>query len=192
MTQFDHSEHDLTGKMLIAMPGMGDPRFDHSVVLLCAHSDEGAMGLIVNKRVPDLNLDDLLEQLEIERGDGSHGVAVHFGGPVEGGRGFVLHTRDYAGKPGTLDIDKAFGMTATKDILVDIAMGQGPKATLTALGYAGWGPGQLESELQQNAWLTVDGDAAIVFDEDDGGKWARALKKLGIDPLMLSAAGGRA
>lgn len=192
MTQHDRSEHDLTGKMLIAMPGMGDPRFVHAVVLLCAHSHEGAMGLIVNKRVPDLSLDDLLDQLEIERGTGSRGVAVHFGGPVEGGRGFVLHSRDYAGRPGTIEIDAAFGMTATKDILVDIAKGQGPRDTLTALGYAGWGPGQLESELQQNAWLTVDGDAAIVFDADDHGKWARALKKLGIDPLMLSAEGGRA
>jgi len=192
MTQAATLDHDLTGKMLIAMPGMGDPRFDHAVVFLCAHSAEGAMGLIVNKRMPDLLLNDMLEQLEIAKGVGSEGIGVHFGGPVEGGRGFVLHSHDYCGHPGTLEIDAAFGMTATKDILVDIARGDGPAATLTALGYSGWGPGQLESELQQNAWLTVDGDAAIVFDPDDGGKWERALKKLGIDPLMLSASGGRA
>ncbi len=192
MTKPQALDHDLTGKMLIAMPGMGDPRFDHSVVLLCAHTDDGAMGLIVNKRVPDLNLGDLLKQLDIETASGNQGAAVHFGGPVEGARGFVLHSRDYPGTPGTLEIGSKFGMTATKDILVDIARGSGPQATLTALGYAGWGPGQLESELQKNAWLTVDGDAAIVFDTDDGGKWSAALKKLGIDPLMLSSEGGRA
>ncbi|WP_188527666.1 YqgE/AlgH family protein [Sinisalibacter lacisalsi] len=188
----DQTEHDLTGKMLIAMPGMEDPRFEYSVVLLCAHSVDGAMGLVVNKRVPDLSFDDLLGQLEIESGAGSQGVALHFGGPVEGARGFVLHSNDYPGAQGTMKINARFGMTATKDILVDIARGQGPKAALTALGYAGWGPGQLESELKQNAWLTVDGDEAIVFDADDGGKWARALRKLGIDPSMLSAGGGRA
>jgi putative transcriptional regulator len=174
------------------MPGMGDPRFEHAVVMLCAHSGDGAMGLIVNKQVPELMLDDLLEQLEIAAGDGSRGRAVHFGGPVEGGRGFVLHSSDYAGRETTMQIDETFGMTATKDILVEIANGQGPRAALTALGYAGWGPGQLESELQQNAWLTVDADAAIVFEAANAEKWARALKKLGIDPLMLSAEGGRA
>jgi len=182
----------LTGKLLIAMPGMGDPRFDRAVVMLCAHSGEGAMGLIINKRVPELMLDDLLEQLEIARGDGSRGQVVHLGGPVEGGRGFVLHSLEEPSRETTMQIDEAFGMTATKDILVEIASGAGPHEKLTALGYAGWGPGQLESELQQNAWLTVDADAGLVFDTADSEKWARALKKLGIDPLMLSAEGGRA
>jgi putative transcriptional regulator len=192
MTEPVDTGHDLTGQMLIAMPGMADPRFDHSVVLLCAHSGEGAMGLIVNKRVPTISLDDLLEQLEIERGMGSLGVGVHFGGPVESGRGFVLHSTDYPGAQGTMSINARFGMTATKDILADIARGQGPATALTALGYAGWGPGQLENELKENAWLTVEGDAAIVFDIDDGAKWARALRKLGIEPSMLSSGGGRA
>ncbi|OIP84827.1 MAG: hypothetical protein AUK37_05215 [Rhodobacterales bacterium CG2_30_65_12] len=182
----------LTGKLLIAMPGMGDPRFSQAVVMICAHSGDGAMGLIVNKQVPELMLDDLLEQLEIEKGEGSKGRTVHFGGPVEGGRGFVLHSSDYGGRETTMRIDETFGMTATKDILVEIAKGEGPHQTLTALGYAGWGPGQLESELQQNAWLTVDADAAIVFAAANAEKWAHALKKLGIDPLMLSAEGGRA
>lgn len=191
MTDLD-TTNSLSGKLLIAMPGMGDPRFDHAVVMLCAHSREGAMGLIVNKQVPELMLDDLLEQLDIERGAGSRGRTVHFGGPVEGGRGFVLHSTDYAGRETTMKIDETFGMTATKDILVEIAKGEGPRETLTALGYAGWGPGQLESELQQNAWLTVDADKAIVFDTANAEKWAKALKKLGIDPLMLSAEGGRA
>lgn len=184
--------HTLTGKLLVAMPGMGDPRFEHAVVMLCAHSGEGAMGLIVNKQVPELMLDDLLEQLEITGGAGSKGQAVYFGGPVEGGRGFVLHSSDYAGRETTMQIDETFGMTATKDILVEIAGGTGPREALTALGYAGWGPGQLESELQQNAWLTVDADTAIVFDTANAEKWSKALKKLGIDPLMLSAEGGRA
>jgi putative transcriptional regulator len=191
MTRTDAPD-DLSGKLLIAMPGMGDPRFANAVVFLCAHSDDGAMGIIVNKRVPDLSLDDLLEQLEIGRGRGSAGVGVFFGGPVEGGRGFVLHSSDYDASPSTLKVDGAIAMTATKDILVDIAQGTGPTSMLAALGYAGWGPGQLEGELQQNAWLTVDADAAIVFDPDDRGKWAKALRKLGIDPSMLSSGGGRA
>ncbi len=183
---------DLTGKLLIAMPGMGDPRFDRSVVYICAYSDEGTMGLIVNKRVPDITLDDLLDQLEIGVGTGSAGVGVHFGGPVEGGRGFVLHSQDYPGTEGTLSVTSTISMTATKDILVDIAKGAGPEQALTALGYAGWGPGQLEDEIQQNAWLTADADNAIVFDPDNDAKWTRALGHLGIDPLLLSAEGGRA
>lgn len=183
---------DLSGKLLIAMPGMEDPRFEKSVVYICAHSDEGAMGLIVNKPAPDIRLDDLLEQLDIDRGDGSRDARVFFGGPVEAGRGFVLHTGDYHGNMSTLQVDDAFGMTATRDILEDIARGRGPKAALAALGYSGWAPGQLEGELAQNAWLTCDADQAIVFAPDNGAKWAAALRKLGIDPLMLSATGGRA
>ncbi len=191
MTRTDTPE-DLSGKLLIAMPGMGDPRFSNAVVFLCAHSGDGAMGIIVNKPVPDLSLDDLLEQLEIDRGKGSAGVGVFFGGPVEGGRGFVLHSSDYEGNPGSLKVTEGFAMTATKDILVDIAQGNGPEAVLAALGYAGWGPGQLENEVRRNAWLMVDADAAIVFGPDIGGKWAKALRKLGIDPSMLSSGGGRA
>lgn len=184
--------NDLSGQLLIAMPGMGDPRFEKSVVFLCAHSAEGAMGLIVNKPTPDLALDDLLDQLDIDKGEGSKGLTVFFGGPVETGRGFVLHSRDYHGSPSTLQVDEAFSMTATRDILEDIARGLGPAQSLAALGYAGWAPGQLEGELQQNAWLTVDADEAIVFSADIGGKWSAALAKLGIDPLLLSAEGGRA
>lgn len=184
--------HDLTGNLLIAMPGMGDPRFAQSVVFLCAHSGDGAMGLIVNKRVPEIVLDDVLAQLEIDGGSGSRGRAVHFGGPVEGARGFVLHSGDAGDYPATLKVDTRFAMTATRDILEDIARGAGPRETLTALGYAGWGPGQLESELRQNAWLTVEADAAIVFNPDDSTKWTDALKALGIDPHLLSADGGSA
>ena len=191
MTQ-TQTPKDLSGKLLVAMPGMGDPRFAHAVVFLCAHSDDGAMGLIVNKRVPELALDDLLEQLDIGKGQASAGVGVYFGGPVEGGRGFVLHSGEWSGSAATLTVDETFAMTATKDVLEDIARGQGPAAALTALGYAGWGPGQLETELQRNDWLMVDADTAIVFDRDDAGKWSRAIRKLGIDPSMLAGSGGRA
>ncbi|MCI2399566.1 YqgE/AlgH family protein [Aliiroseovarius subalbicans] len=183
---------DLSGKLLIAMPGMSDPRFDKSVVYLCAHSDDGAMGLIVNKPAQDIALEDLLEQLGIDGGEQTPKAKIYFGGPVETGRGFVLHSGDYPGNEATLKVDETFSMTATRDVLEDIACGKGPSATLAALGYAGWGPGQLEGELQQNAWLICDADQAIVFAADVGGKWSAALAKLGIDPLMLSAEGGRA
>lgn len=183
---------DLSGKLLIAMPGMGDPRFEKSVVFLCAHSDEGAMGLIVNKPLQDLAFADLLSQLGIPKGDGSRDIRVHFGGPVEHGRGFVLHTGDYRASEGTLRVGDRFGMTATLDVLQDLARGDGPEASILALGYAGWGPGQLEDEIAQNGWLTCDAAPEIVFAGEDAKKWERALKTLGIDPLTLSAAAGRA
>jgi putative transcriptional regulator len=183
---------DLSGKLLIAMPGMGDPRFEKSVVYMCAHSPEGSMGLIVNKPAPGLAMDDLLEQLEIPRGDGSRDVLVHFGGPVEHGRGFVLHSGDYRACESTLRVDERFGMTATVDILKDMAGGGGPESRILALGYSGWGPGQLEDEIHGNGWLTCDASPEIVFAEDDEGKWIAALKSLGIDPLLLSAEAGRA
>lgn len=183
---------DLSGKLLIAMPGMGDPRFEKSVIYMCAHSSDGSMGLIVNKPAPGLKMDDLLDQLNIPRGDGSRGVIVHFGGPVEHGRGFVLHSSDYATGDSTLKVDDRFGMTATLDILQDMASGGGPRDRILALGYAGWGPGQLEDEIHRNGWLTCDAAPEIVFAEDDNAKWVAALKSLGIDPLMLSAEAGRA
>lgn len=183
---------DLCGKLLIAMPGMGDPRFEGSVIFMCAHSPEGSMGLIVNKPAPGLKMDDLLEQLSIPRGQGSRDVAVHFGGPVEHGRGFVLHSAEYAASEATLKVDDRFGMTATLDILTDMAQGAGPERRILALGYAGWGPGQLEDEIHRNGWLTCDAVPEIVFGADDSGKWVAALKSLGIDPLLLSATSGRA
>ncbi|WP_132544601.1 YqgE/AlgH family protein [Rhodovulum euryhalinum] len=183
----------LGGKLLIAMPGMGDPRFEKSVVFLCAHSDEGAMGLIVNKPMAELSFSDLLSQLDIPRAPGARDIRVHFGGPVEHARGFVLHSGDYnSDRDTTLRVDGRFGMTATLDILEDIARGQGPAASLLALGYAGWGPGQLEGEIGQNGWLTCEAAPEIVFDSLDATKWERALRTLGIDPLMLSATAGRA
>jgi putative transcriptional regulator len=183
---------DLTGKLLIAMPGMGDPRFEKSVILICAHSDEGAMGLIVNKAIPDLSFDNLLEHLEIPRAPEGRDIRVHFGGPVEMGRGFVLHSRDYRGGAATMRIEGGYGMTATLDVLEALAKGEGPHRALLALGYSGWGPGQLEAEIARNDWLTAEAEAGLVFAEEDGAKWSRALKSMGIDPITLSATAGRA
>ena len=183
---------DLTGSLLIAMPGMGDPRFDKSVVYMCAHSPEGAMGLIVNKPTEDVRLSHLLEQLEIDVADGVRDGPVYFGGPVEHGRGFVLHSRDYTSDISTLNVDDDIAMTATLDILEDLAKGDGPAQALMALGYAGWGPGQLEGEIAQNGWLTCEASCDLVFASDDGAKWENALKALGIDALMLSASAGHA
>jgi len=182
----------LGGKLLVAMPGMGDPRFDRSVVFMCAHSDDGSMGLIVNKPASGLAMDDLLEQLDIPRGAGSAGVGVHFGGPVEHGRGFVLHSGDYMADRSTMRVDDRFGMTATLDILHDMAKGVGPHQRILALGYAGWGPGQLEDEIQANGWLTCAATPDIVFAAEDATKWSAALASMGIDPLLLSADAGRA
>ncbi len=182
----------LDGKLLIAMPGMGDPRFERSVIFLCAHSREGAMGLIVNKPAAELRFTDLLEQLGIKAGPTSIITNVHFGGPVEHGRGFVLHSPEYAVDDSSLKVSPDFSMTATIDILRDIASGAGPDRALLALGYAGWAPGQLESEIQANGWLTAPADPDLVFGARDGGKWEGALRSLSIDPTLLSAGGGRA
>lgn len=182
----------LEGKLLIAMPGMGDPRFEKSVVFMCAHSPEGALGLIVNKPAPELKFSALLKQLGVEVGDPARDIRVHFGGPVDNGRGFVLHSSDYSSTDSTLAVNESFGMTATLDVLEDIARGSGPDEALLALGYSGWGPGQLESEILQNGWLTCDADHDLVFGPEDGSKWTAALATLGIDPLLLSSSAGRA
>lgn len=183
---------ELAGKLLIAMPGMGDPRFEHSVVYVCAHSPEGAMGLIINKPAADIRFADLLHQLGIAVEDGMRDIRVHFGGPVEYGRGFVLHSSDYHSGTGTLEVDDETSMTATMDVLEDLARGKGPNASLLALGYAGWGPGQLEDEIAKNGWLTSDARADIVFGRANEHKWSAALKLMGIDPLGLSSTSGRA
>ncbi len=183
---------DLNGKLLIAMPGMLDPRFAKSVIFMCAHSEDGAMGLIVNKPTPDLKLADLLEQLDIHKGNASRDIRVHFGGPVEHGRGFVLHSADYSAEEATLDIDEQFGMTATQDVLKALADGDGPNSAMLMLGYAGWEPGQLEHEIVDNGWLVTDATPEIVFGSDSQIKWVAALKTLGVDPITLSATAGRA
>lgn len=183
---------DLTGKILIAMPGMGDPRFAHSIVFLCAHSADGAMGLIVNKTMGQMTFSDLLEQLSIAETKQSPSMSLHFGGPVEGGRGFVLHSAEYRSQISTLPVDDFFAMTATQDVLEEMAQGDGPDKALMALGYSGWGPGQLEAEIADNGWLICDAGFDLVFDLADDKKWEAALNTLGIDPLTLSASAGRA
>ncbi len=183
---------DLTGKFLVAMPGMGDPRFEKSVILVCAHSEDGAMGLIVNKPVEEVTFAGLLDHLNIPPTPQGREIAVHFGGPVERGRGFVLHSRDYRGGAATMKIEGGYGMTATLDVLEALARGDGPHHALLALGYSGWGPGQLETEIGRNDWLTAEADAALIFAKDDSAKWSGALRGMGIDPLSLSSSAGRA
>jgi putative transcriptional regulator len=182
----------LTGQLLVAMPQMTDPRFARSVVYLCAHSEaEGAMGLVVNKLVASLTMDELYTHLKLDAGPLGRARPVHFGGPVEPGRGFVLHTADYR-EEATLMVGDEFAVTATLDVLRAIGSGEGPRQSLLALGYAGWAPGQLDAEIQANGWLSVDADSDLVFAEDSDVKWQRALAKLGVDLTLLSTEAGHA
>jgi putative transcriptional regulator len=188
----DDDSIDLNGRLLIAMPSMGDSRFEKSVIFICSHSDKGAMGLIINKPTDDVKFRDLLKQLEIEAPPSVRSIQVHVGGPVEFGRGFVLHSADYDQSEATMKIGDGFGMTATLDILEDIAIGDGPDQAILAMGYAGWGPGQLEDEITRHGWLIGEATNALVFSGADGDKWQAALELMGINPLLLSAEGGRA
>lgn len=182
----------LAGQLLVAMPQMLDQRFARSVIYLCAHSGEsGAMGLVINKLLGSLTMGELLSHLEIEPAGTAETRPVHFGGPVETGRGFVLHTADYR-EEATLHVADNIAVTATLEILRAIGKGEGPRQSLFALGYAGWGPGQLDAEIQANGWLCVDADDAILFDPDHDGKWRRALAKLKIDLTALSSDAGHA
>jgi putative transcriptional regulator len=181
----------FAGQLLVAMPQMQDPRFAKSVIYLCAHTPEGAMGLVLNKLVDSITFPDLLEQLSIEPAISGDEIRVHFGGPVESGRGFVLHTADYQ-REGTLPINSGIALTATVDILRDMARGAGPRQTLLALGYAGWGPGQLDAEIQANGWLQVPADEQLVFGQNLDAKWELAMAKLGIDFGRLSSDAGHA
>jgi putative transcriptional regulator len=181
----------LTGQLLVAMPNMRDPRFEKAVIYMCVHNAEGAVGLVLNRQIESITFPDLLHQLNIETDDAAPELPIHFGGPVETGRGFVLHSSDY-GQSGTIMVGDLIGLTATVDILKDMAARRGPRSSMLALGYAGWGPGQLDSEIQQNAWLNVPSDEELVFDADIDGKWTRAIAKLGIDPSLLYGDAGHA
>jgi len=184
---------DLTGQMLIAMPGMGDPRFEQTVILICAHSAEGAMGIVVNKPLPELQLTDMLAQLEITPGAMLPDLPICYGGPVERQRGFMLHGPEYGDAEGdTLEIDGRFALSATIDVLRDLANGRGPAEALVALGYAGWAPGQLEDELRANGWLTCDASPTLLFETPMQARWEAALATIGVHPSVLSAEGGRA
>jgi putative transcriptional regulator len=181
----------MTGQLLIAMPQMEDSRFARSLIYVCAHTPEGAMGLVINRAVDNVTFPDLLRQLNIMPGQPSPPDPILFGGPVETGRGFVLHSSDYV-RDATLLVDHEVGLTATLDILKDIAAGHGPRRSLLMLGYAGWGPGQLDAEIQANGWLNTAADEALIFDHDLETKWDKALAKLGVDLSTLSVVAGHA
>lgn len=181
----------LTGQLLVAMPQMRDPRFTRTVIYMCAHTADGAMGLVVNRLVGSITFPDLLAQLGIDHQGRGEEIHVHFGGPVESGRGFVLHSSDYV-ENGTLVVSDNVALTASIDILKDIARGGGPRKSLLALGYAGWGAGQLDSEIQSNGWLMVPSDEHLIFDNNLDEKWERAIRKLGIDYNHLSFDAGHA
>jgi putative transcriptional regulator len=185
MSDFEHGSSGneagyLTGQLLIAMPNMRDPRFEKTVIYMCVHNAEGAMGLVINKQIDSISFPQLLEQLEIDTQDSPPGIHIHFGGPVESGRGFVLHSSEY-GQNGTIAVDESIALTATVDILRDMAARQGPARCILALGYAGWGPGQL-----------VSADENLIFGTDVENTWERAVAKIGIDPRLLSVDAGHA
>lgn len=182
----------LMGQMLIAMPTMSDPRFQKSLIYVCAHSEKGAMGLVVNKPLHHITFDELLEQLDIGKSALRRHVPIHFGGPVETGRGFVLHSLDYCLQDATLRISDQVGLTATVDVIRALAGGAGPGLALLALGYAGWAPGQLEGEIRANGWLHCAADEELLFGSGVEQKWQRAMSKLGIDVSMLSSDAGHA
>jgi putative transcriptional regulator len=189
----------LDGQMLIAMPTMRDERFAHSVIYVCAHSTEGAMGIVVNQPASNINFPSLLVQLDVIPADEkiqlpqrAETVKVLKGGPVETGRGFVLHTADFFIEDSTLPIDDGVCLTATLDILKAIAKGGGPQSAILALGYAAWSAGQLETEIQDNGWLHCAADADLIFGTDVEGKYTKALRKIGINPAMLSSEAGHA
>lgn len=183
----------LEGKLLIALPGMPDPRFERSVIFMCAHSlDTGAMGLCINKPIEGLNFRELIEKLEIGIGPQTPDFPILYGGPMDTGRGFVLHSNDYESEESTLPVSEDISLTATLDILRAIAEGRGPHRAIFALGYAGWGAGQIEDEIRANDWIHCDADSELLFEDAVEDKWAGALGKLGIDISGLTSNAGRA
>ncbi len=187
----------LSGQLLLAMPGMTDPRFEGTVIYICTHTEEGAMGLVINKLCDNIDFPDLLNQLNIEHGRSDaqkrqlKNITLHEGGPVESGRGFILHSADYVQET-TLIISETIALTATIDILTAIANGDGPQDYLIALGFSGWSRGQLENEILNNSWLSIEPDEELVFRTDLDLKLPRAMAKLGVDLSMLSTQFGTA
>ncbi len=187
----DKSPNYLTGRLIVAMPQMQDPRFEHAVIFVCGHDANGAMGLVVNKLADTLMLKDILHQLSVHIPSFKRDVQVHLGGPVEMGRGFVLHSTDYV-QDSTIRISEHYALTATVEILRDIALDKGPKQCVMALGYTSWSPGQLEEEIQANSWLELDPQNNLIFCDDVSTGWKKAIASLGIDPGMLSGDAGHA
>jgi putative transcriptional regulator len=190
--KIDQGESFLEGKLLIALPGMTDERFAQTVIYMCAHSAKGAMGIVINRPIPGLSFAEVLKQLQIDTKPLIGEFPILYGGPVETGRGFVLHSGDYEGSDSTLPVSEDISLTATLDILRALAEGRGPKQALFALGYAGWAPGQVETEFQRNGWLHCKADPSLVFGVDPEAKWRTALQRLGIGPSGLVADAGRA
>jgi putative transcriptional regulator len=180
----------LSGQFLLAMPGMIDPRFDHAVIAMCAHDEDGALGIGVGATIDGLSLHDLLDQFGIAHGDAPD-APVHFGGPVEPRRGFVVHSGDWGGQD-TIDVAGRWSLSSTVDVLRAIADGTGPTRWLVALGYAGWGGGQLDGELSRPGWFNVEGDAGLLFDTPADRRWTGAFGKAGIDPRLLATGAGTA
>ena len=185
-------QSEYQGKLLLATPKMADFRFERSVILICSHSSNGAMGIIVNKPTLDWKFEDILKQLKINTKLSRPSQDVFFGGPVEYGRGFIVHSDDYEVPEVTVHIKENYRLTANADILCDMANGKGPKSSLLALGYAGWAPGQLEDELLSDSWLMCDPDINLIFSENSENKWSAALSKMGVSPSHLATFSGQA
>ena len=182
---------NLTGQLLVSMPSLEDERFFKTVIYMCAHSKDGAMGIIINKKIDYDLYPDLLEQLGVDKPLENKKLFIRYGGPVESGRGFVLHSDEITRKE-TLSIDKGIALTSTAEFFEDLSKNCGPKNSILALGYAGWEPGQLEKEIQANSWMTLSTDANFIFDEEVANIWLQAYNLLGIDPYKLSNQSGRA
>tara|TARA_B100001540_G_C15713144_1_gene599535 strand:+ start:364 stop:915 length:552 start_codon:yes stop_codon:yes gene_type:complete len=182
---------NLTGQLLISMPSLNDERFFKTVIYLCAHSKDGAMGIIINKKIDYDLYPDLLQQLGIDKPLGNKKLFIRYGGPVESGRGFILHSDEIMQKD-TLSIEKGVALTSTAEFFEDLSEGKGPRNSILALGYAGWSPGQLENEILSNSWMTLQTDSSFLFDDEVSNKWLNAYKLLGIDPNKLSYQSGRA
>jgi putative transcriptional regulator len=182
---------NLTGQIIVSMPFLEDERFYKTVIYICAHSSEGSMGIIINKKIDYDLYPDLLQQLGIDKPLNNKKVFIRYGGPVESGRGFVLHSDDIVRKE-TLSIDKGVALTSTAEFFDDLSKGKGPKNSILALGYAGWQAGQLEYEIVQNSWMSLSVDNSFLFDDEVSKKWSQAYKIMGIDPYSLSFQSGRA
>ena len=183
----------LSGKLIIAMPTMSDPRFKRSVVCICAHNEDGAIGIIINKIIESLSFSKIIKQLKLKKNmtKSDYKDHIYFGGPVETERGFILHSADYSSENST-SINSEISMTASTEILQALIDGNGPNKSIVALGYAGWGPGQLDTEIQSNAWLSVESDLELIFSAKTAEKWDMALEKIGVNPALLSTEAGRA
>lgn len=180
----------LTGQFLLAMPGMSDPRFDHAVIAMCAHDSQGAMGIGIGEQIDDLGLHEILDQFGIDAGVAPN-APVYLGGPVEPGRGFVLHSSDWGGQD-TIDVAGRWSLSGTIGILRAIAEGRGPSRWVVALGYAGWGAGQLDGEMTRHGWFNTPGTPELIYDVATGDRWSRGFASAGIDPRLLASSAGTA